>query len=138
MVGAVDFADAQGRLAFGAWNAHFTLVVHTIGCVRFIFMRESVAVPGDLCHRVITRDEPESAVLLIPRHRTPVSKLGVDLRFVEVELVRVMIEINDHIGADIRTRCHRKILQHKEVCEICPSGAAASLSEEFIALSLRF
>ena len=56
---------------------------------------------GRPVHRVVAGDEPESAVLLVPRDRAPAAQLGVDRRFVEVELVGVVIEVDDHVGADV-------------------------------------
>jgi hypothetical protein len=66
-------------------------------------VRKGVAVARDLLHRVVTRDVPETAVLLVPRHRAPAAEVGVDLLFVQVELVGVVIESDDHVGTDVGT-----------------------------------
>ena len=101
MVGTVDFADAERRLAFGTRNTHLALVIHAVGGVRFVLVREGVAVSRHLFHRVVTGDVPESAVLLVPRDGTPAAELGVDLSLVEVELVGVVIESDDRVGTDV-------------------------------------
>ena len=67
MVGAVDLADAQGRLAFGPRDAHLALVVDAVVGVRFVFVGEGVAVAGGLADRVVAGEEPEAAVVLVPR-----------------------------------------------------------------------
>ena len=103
MVGAVDFADAEWGLAFGTRNAHLALVVHAVGGIRFVLVRERVAVSRDLFHRVVTGDVPESAVLLVPRDGAPAAEIGVDLSLVEVELVGVVIESDDRVGTDVGT-----------------------------------
>jgi len=51
-VRAVDFADAERRLAFGTRNAHLTLVVHAVGRVRLVFVHERVTVPRGLGYRI--------------------------------------------------------------------------------------
>src|SRR6185312_17036172 len=79
MVGAVDFADAERRLAFGPWNTHLTLVIHAVGGIWLVLVRKRVAVSRDLFHRVVTGDVPESAVLLVPRDGAPAAEIGVDL-----------------------------------------------------------
>ncbi len=71
VVRAVDLADAERRLAFGARNTHLTLVVHAVGRVRLVLVREDLSVAGALSDGVETGDVPESAVLLVPRDRTP-------------------------------------------------------------------
>src|SRR6202011_5516568 len=101
VVGAVDFADAKRRLAFGTWNTHLALVVHAVACVRFVLVRERLAVSRGLCDRVVTGDVPESAVLLVPRDGTPAPEIGVDPSLVEVELVGMVIESDDRVGTDV-------------------------------------
>jgi hypothetical protein len=103
MVGTVDFADAKRRLAFGARNAHLTLVVDAVGRVRLVPVCEDLPVTGALSDGVETGDVPESAVLLVPSDRTPEAKVGVDRSLVEAELVGVVIESDDHVGADVRS-----------------------------------
>ncbi len=44
VVFAVDLADAQGRLAFGAWDAHLALVVDAVFGVGFVSVGEGVVV----------------------------------------------------------------------------------------------
>jgi hypothetical protein len=107
VVRAVDFADAQSRLALGTWHAHFALIVHTVGGIRLVLVGERVAIAGGLAYRVVTGEEPESAVVLIPCHRTSSAEIGVDHQFVEVEFVGMMIEIHHHVGINIGTRSHR-------------------------------
>src|SRR6185369_11663675 len=103
MVGAVDFADAERRLAFGPWNTHLTLVIHAVGGIWLVLVRKRVAVSRDLFHRVVTGDVPESAVLLVPRDGAPAAEIGVDLSLVEVELVGVVIESDDRVDTDVGT-----------------------------------
>src|SRR4051812_42153884 len=103
MVGAVDLADAQRRLAFGARNTHLALVIHAIGGVRFVPVGERVAVARDLFHRVVTGYVPEAAVPLVPRHRASAAQVRVELFLVEAELVGVVIEADDRVGTDVGT-----------------------------------
>ena len=107
MVSTVDFADAEGRLAFGTWHAHLPLVVNAVSGIRLVFVREHLAVARDLGYRVVAGEEPESAVVRIPSHRTLLTQLGVDGQFVEVELIGMMIEIHNEVGVDIGTHAHR-------------------------------
>jgi hypothetical protein len=102
VVGAVDLPDAQRWLPFGARDAHLTLVVRRRR-VRFVLVDERVTVSSGLRHRVVTRDVPESAVVLVPRDRAPTAEVRVDFPLVEVELVGVMVEINDCVGGDVWT-----------------------------------
>src|SRR5271168_330067 len=124
MIGAVDFADAQSRLALGTWHAHFPLVVDTVGGIRLVFMRERVAVSGGLTYRGVTGEEPESAVVLIPCHRTLLAELSVERQFVEVELVGMMIEVHHRVGVDVGTCTHRNP-PTRGVCEINLSEGSA-------------
>ena len=82
VVGAVDLADAQWRLALRTRDAHLALVAHAVGGVGFVLVRERFAVARRLRDRVVAGDEPESAVVLVPRDRAPASQVGVDLEFV--------------------------------------------------------
>ena len=100
VVGAVDLADAQRRLALRARDAHLALVVHAVGGVGLVLVREGVAVAGGLRHRVVAGDEPESAVVLVPRDRASTAEVRVDFPLVEVEVVGMMVEVNDcDVGA---------------------------------------
>src|SRR5215217_6589251 len=101
MVGAVDFPDAERRLAFGTRNTHLALVIHAVRGVRFVLVREGVAVSRHPFDRVVTGDVPESAVLLVPRDRAPAAKFGVDLFFVAGELVGMVIETDERTGTDV-------------------------------------
>ena len=115
VVGPVDLADAQGGLAFGAGDAHLALVVHAVGGVRFVFVRESGVVSGGVGHGFIAAQEPETAVILVPGDRTLPPKLGVDHGLVEVELVGMVIEVDNRVGADVGACSHRKVLQHNDI-----------------------
>ncbi len=55
MVGPVDFADAKRRLAFGPWNAHLALVVHAVGGIRLVLVRETLSVAGALGDGFVSR-----------------------------------------------------------------------------------
>ena len=101
VVGAVDLADAQWRLSLRTWHAHLTLVVDAVRSPRFVLVRERVAVPRRLGDRVVTGDEPESAVFRVPRDRTPASQVGVDLEFVVAVRTGVVIEVDDNVGTDV-------------------------------------
>src|SRR6202171_4235967 len=103
MVGAVDFTDAKRWLAFGTRNTHLALVIHAVGRVRLELVREDLAVTCDRSNGIETSDVPESAVLLVPGDRTPEAKVGVHRPLVATELVGMVIEFDDRIGADART-----------------------------------
>ena len=103
MVRPVDFADAKRRLAFRTRNAHLPLVVHAVGGVGIISVRERVAVACDLLHLVVTADVPKPAVLLVPGDGAAVAQLCVDLFLTQIEVLGVVIESDDHVGADVET-----------------------------------
>ncbi len=132
MIGPVDLADAQRGLAFGAGDAHLALVVHAVGGVGLVFVREGGAVPGGMRNGVVAAQEPETAVVLVPRDRTLLPELGVDRLLVEVELVGVMVEVDNHVGADVWAGSHRKVLQRNEICGDQPTV------RRLIALSLQY
>ncbi len=87
VVGAIDLADAKRWLALGAGYAHLALIVDAVCGVRLVLVREHLTVTGALRDVRVTRDEPESAVVLVPRDRTPRPQVGVDLEFVLAVLV---------------------------------------------------
>ena len=95
VIGTVDFADAKGRLPNGARNAHFALVADAVVGVGVVFVGERIAISGDLADLVVARNEPETAVVLVPRDRTATTQIGVDRELVLVELIRMVVEI-DH------------------------------------------
>src|SRR5215211_6584836 len=103
MVGTVDLADAKRWLAFGARNTHLALIIHAVGGVRFVFVRERLAVSRGLSHRVVAGDVPEAAVGLVPRDGTPASEVGIDVELVAVELFGMVIEGDDRVGTDVGT-----------------------------------
>src|SRR6478609_5989429 len=102
MVRPVDFADAQWWLALGAWNPHLPLVIHAVGGVGLVLVGKRVAVACDLLDCAVTRDVPESAVLLVPRDGALAAEVGVEFALVEIELVGMVIESDDHVGIDAR------------------------------------
>ena len=116
MIGTVDLADAEGGLAFGAGDTHLALVVHAVGGVRFVFVREGGVVSGGVGYGVVAAQKPETAVVLVPGDGALLPKLGVDRGLVEVELVGVVIEVDNGVGADVGAGSHRKVLQHTEIC----------------------
>ena len=67
MVGAVDLADAEWRLALRTWNTHLALIIHAVGGIWFVLVRKGVTVARHLLDRVVAGDVPETAVLLVPR-----------------------------------------------------------------------
>src|SRR4029453_3934152 len=96
-------AEAERRLLFGAGNTHLALVIHAVGGVRFIPVRERVAVSRHLFHRVVTGDVPEAAVLLFPRDGAAAAQAGVDRSLVAVERVGMVIEVDDCVGTAVPT-----------------------------------
>ena len=101
MIGAVDFADAQGRLAFRTGDAHLALVVDAVFGVGFVFVGERVAVSGRLADGVVAAEEPEPVVVFVPGDRTSLSQFGVDRLLVEIERVGVVVEVDHHVVGDI-------------------------------------
>src|SRR6478752_10825492 len=103
VVRAVDLADPEWRLALRTRNTHLALIIHAIGGVRFVLVRKGVTVARDLLDCVVAGDVPETAVFLVPRHRAAAAQVRVDLALVQVELVGVVIESDDHVGTDVGT-----------------------------------
>ena len=106
VVGAVDLADAQCRLAFGTWDAHLALVVDAVCGVGFVSVGEGVVVAGGLAHRGVAAEEPEAVVVLVPRDRAFLAQLGVDRALVAVEFVGVVVEVDYCVVGDVGTGCH--------------------------------
>ena len=53
MVGAVDLADAEWRLALRTWNTHLALIIHAVGGIWFVLVRKGVTVARHLLDRVV-------------------------------------------------------------------------------------
>jgi hypothetical protein len=90
-------------LAFRTRDAHLALIAHPVGGVGFVLVREDLAVACDRCDGVVAGDEPEPAVVLVPGDRASAAQLGVDPEFVAVVGIRMMVDIDDCIGADVRS-----------------------------------
>ena len=106
MIRAVDLADAQGRLACGAGDAHLALVVDAVFGVGFVFVGEGVAVSGRLADRGVAAEVPEAVVVLVPGDRAALSQFSIEGLLVEVERVGVVVEVDHHVVGDVGTRRH--------------------------------
>jgi hypothetical protein len=88
-------------MAFGARDAHLTLIADAVFVVGLLFVGEGVAVAGGPADRVVAAEVPEPAVVGVPGDGAATSEVGVDGQLIEVECVGVMVEVDDRVRADV-------------------------------------